>query len=216
MFNAIHYPSPGQENVFKNTEIANPNAGRNSPNYETSNWAMDYIVARSPTSPPPLSPTLQNNGGFMTTARTTSRLVGKRKRIYGEEYRELTLLDAEPQAKILKLEQSDYDIVVENFTKKYAPTALTQAFVTRPTLQTTATDDLDSSSCPETVATFNNNNQTDDNTGNTNLKGNSDFVPTYTARKYQIKDLNTNQSLLCTHCYSLECICYIIDKIDCL
>lgn len=156
---------------------------------------------------------LQNTDGEKSTC--TTRNVGKRKRIYGEEYRELTVLNAQPQAKLLKLEQSDYEIVVENFTKKYLPGNNNNT--PEPTATTTTTI------LPKITAV---------QTTTQSIPMRSKCVlPTFTNRNYIIKELNLspqafpNNNLqntsnllsasapslsICLNCFSVTCICKII------
>lgn len=58
----------------------------------------------------------------MSTVTDFVKPVNCRKRIYGEEYNITTVLNVEPQPKILKLDQPEFEIISPTLVKKYQTT----------------------------------------------------------------------------------------------
>lgn len=73
----------------------------NSPLYETSSLQYQEDIAFCSNNSKPSNYTQDSK---------------KRKRIYGEEYKELTLLDVTPRCKVLKVEPLPHEEIVENCT----------------------------------------------------------------------------------------------------
>lgn len=217
---------------------ATTNDGRKSPEFNIDN--LDLIFRpTSPTLPPwhnknivPLefSDKIPENATF-------TRPSLKRKCIYGDEYMEPTLLTAEPQAKLIKLEQPEY----QNLS---TPSA-TNTTIIQPTIIAGGllNDDIPSCSkyCKSTVKqqeSIDNEQQPQEHSSITlaneaiiaaqiasiltpqqqlyqiqqqQLKNRMNQPrPTPTRRNYIKKNIDYhNLPILCTRCYSCKCICYL-------
>lgn len=116
--------------------------------------------------------------------------VAARKRIYGEEYCTLAEFNVEPQFKMIKLDQEQYELLTTNATTNF----------TQPTATTLSSADLNDSD------TIIDDEDVIDGSRNSNTKRYAN--PTPTVRQSSVFKLTVSQiPKICMECLSTRCYC---------
>lgn len=127
----------------------------------------------------------------------TKKNVNARKRIYGDEYIEPTVLNVKPQAKLVKLEQPMYYELGGN----------------TPTFVNANDDKLNKHKLNTTCQQATLSASTTSPAHSTAYHLVDDPIPTVTQRQYIRKQFSLHHVRhICSKCYSLDCICSIIYK----
>ncbi|ATZ81559.1 Fen-1 [Drosophila innubila nudivirus] len=189
-----------------------------SPNWFGSEYIDDYEVPNSSIySSATLSCShvdfkpLQFQSTF--TSDTYTQPSRHRKRIYGDEFKELTMLNVQPQSKLLKLDQPQHQILSSNDIDRPYNMPLPQ-FVSISQLNDHNTLTNNSNGTSENIITNNelviSSIQSQEEQLQQHLQIDSSKIPTptITQRNYITKYLDYNSiPKICDNCFCVGCIC---------
>lgn len=177
----------------------------------------EYYEAQSPQSThndddfkPMIFEKVQDHQVFVRTVPT-------RKRIYGEEFMEPLILNAQPQAKMIKLEPTEFESFPENSPRKpstsqsnLSSSSLQPTTIQQPSLLSNPAETIEQQVLfpilPPMLASAPLNQQYNFNENEPRRP-----LPTCTPRNYIENWLNIeNIPKLCSRCYAINCFCHIL------